>query len=41
MNNYINSIRKRDPAAGTKLSIILTYHGAKALCIHRIDSFFV
>ena len=31
MNNYINSIRKRDPAAGTKLSIILTYHGAKAL----------
>jgi len=39
LNEYINSIRNRDPAAGTKLSIILTYPGVKALFFHRIASF--
>ena len=31
MNDFLESIIKRDPAAKTKLSIILTYPGAKAL----------
>ena len=31
MNNYLNSIKDRDPAAKSILSIILTYPGVKAV----------
>ena len=31
MNDYLNSIIKRDPAARDKISIILTYPGVKAV----------
>ena len=40
MNDYLNSIIKRDPAARDKLSIILTYPGAKAVFFHKIANFF-
>ena len=36
MNNYLESIMKRDPAARDKLSIILTYPGVKAVFFHHI-----
>jgi len=36
MNNYLESIIKRDPAARDKLSIILTYPGVKAVFFHHI-----
>jgi len=36
MNNYLESIIKRDPAARDKLSIILTYPGVKAVFLHHI-----
>ena len=36
MNNYLNSIIKRDPAARDKLSIILTYPGVKAVFFHHL-----
>ena len=36
MNDYLNSIIKRDPAARDKLSIILTYPGVKAVFFHHI-----
>ena len=36
MNNYLNSIIKRDPAARDKLSIILTYAGVKAVFVHHL-----
>ena len=36
MNNYLDSIIKRDPAARDKLSIILTYPGVKAVFFHHI-----
>ena len=40
MNNFLESIINRDPAAKSKLSIILTYPGVKAVFIHRIANFF-
>jgi serine O-acetyltransferase len=36
MNNYLESIIKRDPAARDKFSIILTYPGVKAVFFHHI-----
>tara|TARA_B110000438_G_scaffold5010_1_gene4984 strand:- start:32 stop:613 length:582 start_codon:yes stop_codon:yes gene_type:complete len=40
MNEYLQSIIDRDPAAKSKLSIILTYPGIKAVILHRIANFF-
>ncbi len=40
MNDFLESIIKRDPAARSKLSLILTYPGVKALFFHRIANFF-
>ena len=40
MNKYIKSIMNRDPAARSKISIILTYPGIKAIFFHRIAHFF-
>ena len=40
MNDFLESIIKRDPAAKSKLSLILTYPGVKAVFFHRIASFF-
>ena len=36
MSEYLDSIIKRDPAARSKLSIILTYPGVKSVFFHRI-----
>ena len=36
MTDYLNSIINRDPAAKSKLSIILTYPGVKSVFFHRI-----
>ena len=40
MHNFLQSIIDRDPAAKSKLSIILTYPGVKAVFFHRIANFF-
>ena len=40
MHEYLQSIIDRDPAAKSKLSIILTYPGVKAVLFHRIAHFF-
>ena len=40
MYKYLQSIIDRDPAAKSKLSIILTYPGVKAVFLHRIANFF-
>ncbi len=40
MNDFLESIVKRDPAARSKLSLILTYPGVKAVFFHRIANFF-
>ena len=40
MNDFLQSIIDRDPAAKTKLSLILTYPGVKAIFFHRISNFF-
>ena len=40
MNDFLESIIKRDPAAKSKLSLILTYPGVKAVFFHRIGNFF-
>ena len=40
MNNFLESIINRDPAAKSKLSVILTYPGVKAVFFHRIANFF-
>jgi serine O-acetyltransferase len=40
MNNFLQSIIDRDPAAKSKLSLILTYPGVKAVFFHRIANFF-
>jgi len=40
INEYIKSIMDRDPAAKSKLGIILTYPGVKAIFFHRIANFF-
>jgi len=40
MNRFLQSIIDRDPAAKSKLSLILTYPGVKAVFFHRIANFF-
>jgi serine O-acetyltransferase len=40
MNNFLQSIIDRDPAARSKLSIILTYPGVKAIFFHKLAQFF-
>ena len=40
MNEFLKSIRKRDPAAKSILGIILTYPGVKAVFMHKISGFF-
>ena len=40
MNDFLESIIKRDPAAKSKLYIILTYPGVKAVFFHKIANFF-
>jgi serine O-acetyltransferase len=40
MNEYLESIIKRDPAAKSKLSVVLTYPGVKAVFFHRFANFF-
>ena len=40
MNNFLQSIIDRDPAAKSKLSLILTYPGVKAIFFHQIAHFF-
>ena len=40
MNDYLESIIKRDPAAKSKLSVVLTYPGVKAVFFHQIANFF-
>ena len=40
MHEYLQSIIDRDPAAKSKLSVILTYPGVKAVFFHRIAHFF-
>ena len=40
MNDYLESIKNRDPAAKSLVSIILTYPGVKAVFFHHISNFF-
>ena len=40
MNNFLQSIIDRDPAAKSKLSLVLTYPGVKAVFFHKIANFF-
>ena len=40
MNDFIKSIKDRDPAAKSTLSIVLTYPGVKAVFFHQIANFF-
>ena len=40
MENFLQSIIDRDPAAKSKLSLILTYPGVKAIFFHKIANFF-
>ena len=40
IKNYLTSIKARDPAAKSILSIILTYPGVKAVFFYRIANFF-
>ena len=40
MNDFLKSIKERDPAAKSTLSIILTYPGVKAVFFYRIANFF-
>ena len=40
MNDFLQSIIDRDPAAKSKLSLVLTYPGVKAVFFHRIANFF-
>ena len=40
MNDFLQSIIDRDPAAKSKLSLILTYPGVKAIFFHKISNFF-
>ena len=40
MGSFLQSIIDRDPAAKSKLSLILTYPGVKAVFFHRIANFF-
>ena len=40
MNDYLQSVIDRDPAAKSKLSVVLTYPGVKAVLFHKIAHFF-
>ena len=40
MSDFLQSIIDRDPAAKSKISLILTYPGVKAVFFHRIANFF-
>ncbi len=40
MNDFIKSIKERDPAAKSTLSVVLTYPGVKAVFLHQIANFF-
>ena len=40
MNDFLQSIIDRDPAAKSKLSLILTYPGVKAVFFYKIANFF-
>jgi len=40
MNDFLQSIIDRDPAAKSKLGVILTYPGVKAVFLHQIAHFF-
>ena len=40
MNDFLQSIIDRDPAAKSKLSLFLTYTGVKAVFFHRLANFF-
>ena len=40
MNDFLESIIRRDPAAKSKLYVILTYPGVKAVFFHKIANFF-
>jgi len=40
MTKFLQSIIDRDPAAKSKLSLIFTYPGVKAIFFHRIANFF-
>ena len=40
MDKFLQSIIDRDPAAKSKLSLVLTYPGVKAVFFHRIANFF-
>ena len=40
MNDFLESIISRDPAAKSKLSLVLTYPGVKAVFFHKIAHFF-
>ncbi len=40
MSSFLQSIIDRDPAAKSKLSLVLTYPGVKAVFFHRIANFF-
>ena len=40
MKEFLESIINRDPAAKSKIGVILTYPGVKAIFLHRIANFF-
>jgi len=40
IKQYLDSVKKRDPAAKSALIILLAYPGVKALFFHRIANFF-
>ena len=40
MNDFLQSVIDRDPAAKSKLSVVLTYPGVKAVVFHKIAHFF-
>jgi serine O-acetyltransferase len=40
MKDFLESIKSRDPAAKSILSVILTYPGVKAVFFHKISNFF-
>ena len=40
MNDFLQSIINRDPAAKSKISVILVYPGVKAVFFHKIANFF-
>ncbi len=40
MKNFLKSIKSRDPAAKSLVSIVLTYPGVKAVFFHKVSNFF-